>query len=114
VAHAKVQALGRFATAAPRLMYLKRHDEEHAYPFGREDSAMMYGYGYGWSGMGFGPMHWLFFVIMVMIVVWPLGRILSRAGFSPLWSIVAFIPIVNLIALWLFAFADWPGSSETK
>jgi len=44
----------------------------------------------------------------------PLGRILSRAGFSPLWSIVAFIPIVNLIALWLFAFADWPGSSETK
>jgi len=76
--------------------------------------AMMSGYGYGWSGMGFGPMHWLFFVIMVTIVVWPLGRILSRAGFSPLWSIVAFIPIVNLIALWLFALADWPGSREAK
>jgi hypothetical protein len=72
-------------------------------------------YGYGWSGMmGFGPPHFLFFAIMVALVVWPLGRILSRAGFSPFWSILAFVPVVNLIALWIFAFADWPGSGQAE
>jgi len=76
---------------------------------------MMYGYGYGWSGMmDFGPFHLVFFAIMVAVVVWPLGRILSRAGFSPFWSIVAFIPILNLVALWMFAFADWPGSGRAE
>jgi len=77
---------------------------------------MMYGYGYGWSGMmGFGPFHLLISAITIAIVIWPLGRILSRAGFSPFWSILAFIPIVNLIGLWMFALADWrPGSSEAE
>ncbi len=57
---------------------------------------------------GYGPFHGLWFIVMLAAVLYPLGRILGRIGFSPLWSIVAFIPVVNLIALWLLAFADWP------
>jgi len=30
-------------------------------------------------------------------------------GFSPLWAIVMFIPLVNLVALWILAFTEWPG-----
>ena len=37
-----------------------------------------------------------------------LGRIIGRMGFSPLWAIVMFIPLVNLIALWILAFTEWP------
>jgi hypothetical protein len=61
----------------------------------------------GWM-YGYGGGHWLWVILMIAAVVYPVGRILHRIGFSPLWSILFFIPIVNLIALWLFAFADWP------
>jgi hypothetical protein len=63
----------------------------------------MYGNGY------YGSFHWLWFIVMIAAVVYPAGRILSRMGFSPLWSALAFVPGLNLIALWLLAFADWPG-----
>ncbi|MER1968517.1 hypothetical protein [Castellaniella sp. GW247-6E4] len=39
----------------------------------------------------------------------PAAIILGKAGYSKLWVIVAFIPMVNLIALWIFAFAKWPA-----
>ncbi len=48
---------------------------------------------------------------MIAVVVYPAGRILSRIGFSPLWSILMFVPLVNLIALWILAFTEWPERS---
>ncbi len=77
---------------------------------------MMYGWSdsaYGWSGMmAFGPLHWLFFIAVVAAVVYPIGRILSRIGFSPLWSLVVFVPLVNLLALWVLATSDWPEQKD--
>ena len=58
--------------------------------------------------------HWLWFIAVIAIVVYPAGRILSRIGFSPFWSIVIFIPVLNLIALWVLAFADWPKEEQTQ
>lgn len=66
---------------------------------------MMY-YGVGYSD--FSTFHWLAFTIMVVVIVYPLGRILSRLGYSPFWCIVAFIPVVNLIGLWILALTEWP------
>lgn len=64
---------------------------------------------YGWSDtMVFGPVHWLFFIVVVAAVLYPIGRILSRIGFSQLWSVLVFVPFVNLAALWVLAFIDWP------
>jgi len=61
-----------------------------------------------WMSMtSFGLAHWIFFVGMVALVLYPIGRILGRVGFSPFWSLLVFVPIVNLIALWVFAFSDW-------
>lgn len=58
---------------------------------------------------GYSPTHWLWFIVMIAVVIYPAGRILNRIGFSPLWSILIFVPLVNLIALWILAFTDWPS-----
>jgi hypothetical protein len=34
---------------------------------------------------------------------------LHRAGRSRWWTILAFVPLVNLIGLWVFAFTRWPN-----
>ena len=70
---------------------------------------------YGWSDtMVFGPVHWLFFIALVMAVLYPIGRILSRIGFSPLWSVLVFAPLVNLVALWVVASIDWPKTNDDR
>jgi hypothetical protein len=65
---------------------------------------MMYDYGYmgAWMG-GWSISHWLFFIVFVALVLYPLGLILKRLGYSPLWSVLAFVPLINLIGLWLVA-----------
>jgi hypothetical protein len=34
----------------------------------------------------------------------------GRMGFSPLWMILVFIPVINLIAFWILASTDWPAT----
>ena len=66
-----------------------------------------------WPEMwGYGVAHWLFFTAVVLLIVYPIGRILRRLGFSPLWSVLVFIPLLNLLSLWILAFADWPAARE--
>lgn len=36
------------------------------------------------------------------------ARIVKRAGYSPYWALVSLVPGVNLIFLYVFAFALWP------
>lgn len=63
----------------------------------------------GWPDMaGYGLGHWLVFAVMVAVVLYPIGKVLGRIGLSPFWSIIALVPLVNLIALWVLAFIDWP------
>jgi hypothetical protein len=54
-------------------------------------------------------MHW--FVVLIIFAVYgvPVVKILRRAGYSGWWVIVTLIPIVNIIALWIFAFSSWPA-----
>lgn len=69
---------------------------------------------YGWSDMMefYGPIHWLFFLVLIALVIYPIGRILNRIGLSPLWAILAFIPVLNLLALWIVAFSNWPNQNQ--
>ncbi len=63
-----------------------------------------------WIDMtGYDLGHWVVFAVMITVLLYPIGRILRRIGLSPLWSVLAVIPLVNLIGLWVLAFADWPG-----
>ena len=52
--------------------------------------------------------HWIIFAIVAALILYPTGRILSRIGFSPFWSLIAFIPLINLVGLWVLALAAWP------
>lgn len=65
--------------------------------------------------IGFGQMmgawslwHWLVFAAAMAVVLYPVGRILDRLGFSPFLSLIAVVPILNIIGLWLLATAEWP------
>jgi hypothetical protein len=64
----------------------------------------------GWRmDVGGGPFYGLWFIVMVAAIAYPAGRILSRIGFAPLWLLLIFVPVINLIALWLLAFQRMAG-----
>jgi hypothetical protein len=66
-----------------------------------------------WTGMtGFGVGHWAIFTVMVAAILYPIGRILGRMGLLPFWSVFALVPFINVIALWILAFTDWPRTAE--
>ena len=52
--------------------------------------------------------HWIIVVGYIVIVAVPTARILAKAGFSPWWTALAFVPLINVIAYWVFAFVRWP------
>jgi predicted ABC-type exoprotein transport system permease subunit len=56
---------------------------------------------------GLSIFHWLIVLLLLGIVVFPIGRIVSRTGASGWWALLACVPLVNLVALWFFAFAVW-------
>ena len=65
-------------------------------------------HGYEMMG-GFGVLHWLMFAVVVAAIAYPVGIILKRLGYSPLWAALAFVPILNIVGLWFVAL----GSQET-
>jgi hypothetical protein len=63
---------------------------------------------FGHDMMGYWSVwHWIIFGLSVALILFPVGRILGRLGFSPFWSVLALIPLVNLVALWVLALAPW-------
>ena len=48
-------------------------------------------------------------IVAITLVAVPIANILYRAGHSRWWTILAFIPLVNLICLWIFPFGRWPA-----
>jgi hypothetical protein len=57
--------------------------------------------------------HWLMATVMpllvIILVAVPIATVLHRAGRSRWWTALAFVPGLNLIALWVFAFSRWPA-----
>ena len=52
--------------------------------------------------------HWLIIFFIFSSYIVPTWRIVSKAGFSGAWSLLSFVPVLNLIMLWVFAFSTWP------
>jgi hypothetical protein len=61
----------------------------------------------------FSLLYWLLGSIIAVIIspilLAPVALILRRAGFSRWWCILWAIPVVNIIALWVFALVPWPA-----
>jgi hypothetical protein len=59
----------------------------------------------------FSPVHWLILLIEIALFVAGLiagARILRRLGFSPWWILLGFVPIANVVGLWVLSQAPWP------
>ena len=61
-----------------------------------------------------GPTEIIFILMIVLIYVWPFWKILKKAGYPGWYFVVVFIPGVNLIAWFYFAFAEWPVHKALK
>ncbi len=48
-------------------------------------------------------------LIYAAIFVPPLVRILRRVGLSRWWVLLFFVPLLNLVGLWLLAWGKWPA-----
>jgi hypothetical protein len=55
--------------------------------------------------------HWIL-VLLALIPLWFCGSVVAKAGFSPWWALLLLVPFVNLIFLWVFAYAKWPALPE--
>ena len=53
--------------------------------------------------------HWIIVQFYIAIIVVPCWRIVRKAGYSGSWSLLALVPLVNVILLWVFAFVQWPN-----
>jgi fucose permease len=49
----------------------------------------------------------LAFIGIVLMVI-PAWRIVSKAGYNGAWALLLFIPLVNIIMMYVFAFNVWP------
>ncbi|MFM0554586.1 hypothetical protein P0D69_26945 [Paraburkholderia sediminicola] len=54
-------------------------------------------------------LHWLLLLAITVLFIYPYVRVIKRAGFSGWWILTMFVPIMNLIMIWVFAFAKWPA-----
>jgi uncharacterized membrane protein YhaH (DUF805 family) len=56
--------------------------------------------------------HLILGLLVFVLVLIPVIKIIRKAGYSGWWVLLWFIPIGNIVALWIFAFADWPALRE--
>jgi uncharacterized membrane protein YhaH (DUF805 family) len=53
-------------------------------------------------------LHWLIVLVVIGIWVIPAVKILNKAGYSGWWCLLLFVPVVDIVFIWVFAFARWP------
>jgi len=56
--------------------------------------------------------HWLWMLLIAIVVVIPAWRICQRTGYSGWLGILILIPVLNLVLLYFLAFADWPAEKD--
>jgi hypothetical protein len=52
-------------------------------------------------------MEFLYIVFLVLLALF-FSRAAKKAGFSPWWVLLGAVPILNIVLLWVFAYARWP------
>ena len=64
--------------------------------------------------MSIGIWQVLMLLFYVLIFIVPIAKIVSKAGFSKWLSVLAIIPLINVVFLWVFAFVSWPNQRESE
>jgi hypothetical protein len=47
-------------------------------------------------------------LVYSLAIVIPFGQLLRRSALSRWWLLLAFVPVINVVALWVFAYVRWP------
>jgi uncharacterized membrane protein YhaH (DUF805 family) len=53
--------------------------------------------------------HWIIVISYVVLITVPVARILRRVGLSGWWCVIALIPVLNMVGLWVLAYVRWPA-----
>lgn len=56
----------------------------------------------------------VFYAVVIAFTVYVYVRIVRKAGFSGWWVLTAFVPVVNLVMLVVFAFVEWPVERRAR
>ncbi len=56
----------------------------------------------------------LLILVFAVLAGFSILGIIRKAGLSDLWSILGFIPIINIIVLWIVALKRWPSLDEKR
>jgi len=54
------------------------------------------------------------FAFWFRVIVIPFRQIYKKAGFSPWFSILMAVPLLNAVMLYFLAFARWPNTGTAK
>ncbi|NUB11519.1 hypothetical protein GAY28_01620 [Azospirillum brasilense] len=62
--------------------------------------------------MGFSSIwHWIIVLLMLGVFAlasWVQIRILKKTGYSGWWFLLSFVPVLNIVMIYAFAFSTWP------
>ena len=58
--------------------------------------------------------HWLIVIVILALYFIPIVKILQKAGYSGWWRLIVFVPLVNIIMFYVFAFANWPALRDRQ
>ncbi len=54
-------------------------------------------------------------VVAALLIIIPIGIIFKRAGFSPAWAALVFVPGFGVLLVFIFlAFSDWPNQIDDE
>ena len=62
-------------------------------------------------GLGLGELVLVYFLTALvpgLLIVAPAWRIVAKAGYAGALSLLLLVPLVNVVALFAFAFSTWP------
>ena len=61
-----------------------------------------------------GPIELFLIIVIGAVFVVPFWKIFSKAGFPGALSLLMLVPLVNLIMIFVLAFAEWPALREKR
>lgn len=62
-----------------------------------------------WGGHGLSGL-----IVVAIVLVIPLWKIVEKAGYKGAWALLVLVPVLNLVALWVFAFSAWPRERSSR
>ena len=66
--------------------------------------------------MGISVYHLMVLVVPITLglTIWGAYKVVQRAGYPGVWAFILLVPVVNLVMLYVFAFADWPALQRSR